>query len=96
MMIGSHKVEDYIEWLKAQENFPIVTRTHLVKKMKDLADKASMTGKPTMLEITRKKEVVMKLRFFPDGSMDVGYPSDLKWHGGTPTPALIPTEKELV
>jgi len=94
-MKGSHKVEDFIEWFKHQENFPLATRTHLAAKIKNTADMASALAKDTTLDITRQGEVVMKMRFFDDGSMAVGYPADLKWQG-TQKPALFPTEKELV
>jgi hypothetical protein len=95
-MIGTHKVEDYVQWLKNKDDFPVISKVGLIKKCRENADMASKTGKMTILEIKRQRDVVMKLMFFPDGSLSVGYPDDVKWAGGAPVPSLFPTDKELV
>ena len=93
-MMGTHVTEDYINWLQANENIPLATRLHLGKKVKELADMASALGKQTRLDIKRKDKAVMAMRFFPDGSMEVGFDASAKW-SGTPFPQLYPNKKEL-
>lgn len=93
-MKGSHQVETFLRWLDTQDNIPLFTRVALKSKIKGRADLASATGKTARLDIKRGEDVVMAMRFFDDGSMEVGWPEDLKWMGDE-QPFVPPEEKEI-
>lgn len=95
-MKGSHTVEGFLNWLDKTDHIPLHTKLHLKKRVKEGADKASATGEQVVLPIKRNKDLVMAMRFFDDGSMEVGWPLDAKWPGKTKTPGLAPPpEKEI-
>ena len=101
-MKGSHTVDGFMDWLDKTDTIPFHTKLHLKKRIREAADLASTTGKTQVMPVERQHEVVMAMRFFDDGSMDMGWPEDAKWPGKDKQPINLkkpglapPPEKEI-
>lgn len=74
---GSHSVEGLLDWLDKMDTLPIYTRIRLKKRVKEAADKSSATGQSVDLPLKRKNDIVMVLRFYGDGSVELGWPDTM-------------------
>ena len=90
-MKGSHQVEEFLDWIEKHPTMPVFTKVTLSRKIKNAADRASLTGKQGVVQIKRAAEICMVIRVFGDGSLEVGWPADLKQKGDM----IPPPRKEI-
>ena len=95
---GSHSVDAFLDWIEKTDEIPLHLKLHLKKRVREAADKASTLGTPVVMPFNRKDDTVLAMRFFGDGTMEVGWPEDAKFvkMPGKEGPILAPPpEKEI-
>lgn len=95
---GTHSVDTFLDWVDKTDEIPFHLKIHLKKRVRECADQASTLGTPVVLPFNRGKDIVLAMRFFGDGTMEVGWPADAKYitMPGKEGPILAPPpEKEI-